>query len=554
LTSPGGTVVDTETETVSGNGTYTTPTGAVPTIIGTYVWTASYSGDTNNQAAVSAPEPVTVTLAPLDVPAGTTVVLTGANVYSIVTVEGVLTVNGSLMASSVALDGSSAMLNGSGSVAAPVVISAAGSGAMISGLTIRAVGGTGVDIQPGANSVTVNGSTMTGSNIGLLIEPGNGNSVSITGGTISGNMQGLVVLNGCVTATGNIIGGTAGQGNNVGVYVPALNPNNSALAVNPLLTLERNQIAGNTVGVDNASTMAVKALFNWWGSPTGPGTTDGSVGVNVNDYTPYALDATSAGPGATGTHFFNGTAADGNVYVTGTLGADILTALVDGSNTNLIHVTLISSSGTSAANYTRNSASNRLIVYSFGSSGAATHDTIQVVGNWDAEIHTGPGNNKVTTLGSGDDVVFGGGNDQIALGNGNNVIVGGLSTGKTGAPTAPQWSVGKGANLFIAGDIDCALAPLAPFGRLDYATLRSMDDVWASGSGGATDAMSAAALFSVVNTPGAILAGTARAVITSGGGKTWYILKGASNPTAAAPDRDYVTGSASSPSYRQAIS
>ena len=51
----GNTLVDTETATVNGNGSYTTPTGyALPTtgnVPGTYQWDASYSGDMNNDAA-----------------------------------------------------------------------------------------------------------------------------------------------------------------------------------------------------------------------------------------------------------------------------------------------------------------------------------------------------------------------------------------------------------------------------------------------------------------------------------------------------------------------
>ncbi len=50
----GSTLVDTETATVTGNGTYTTPTGytlpTTGTVTGTYQWDASYSGDTNNNA------------------------------------------------------------------------------------------------------------------------------------------------------------------------------------------------------------------------------------------------------------------------------------------------------------------------------------------------------------------------------------------------------------------------------------------------------------------------------------------------------------------------
>ena len=51
----GSTLVDTETATVSGNSTYTTPTGytlpTTGTVTGTYQWDASYSGDTNNNGA-----------------------------------------------------------------------------------------------------------------------------------------------------------------------------------------------------------------------------------------------------------------------------------------------------------------------------------------------------------------------------------------------------------------------------------------------------------------------------------------------------------------------
>src|SRR5262249_39268491 len=56
LTYAGTTVVDTETVTVNGNGTYTTPTGYAlltnATVTGNYVWTAKYtSGDGNNKDA-----------------------------------------------------------------------------------------------------------------------------------------------------------------------------------------------------------------------------------------------------------------------------------------------------------------------------------------------------------------------------------------------------------------------------------------------------------------------------------------------------------------------
>ena len=156
--------------------------------------------------------------------------------------------------------------------------------------------------------------------------------------------MGLEVLNGFVTATGNIMGGAAGAGNNVGVYLPAVNPNNAALPVDPLLTLEGNQIIGNTTALQNATTMGVTAILNWWGSSAGPGggpqalaASNAIIGVSVDEYTPYLMDATSAGPNPTTFDVFNGTASDGNVYLTGTLGPDTINASVDAVNANLIH-------------------------------------------------------------------------------------------------------------------------------------------------------------------------------------------------------------------------
>jgi hypothetical protein len=52
--------------TVTGNGNYSTPSGAAPTAAGVYYWVATYSGDTNNNAVSSgcADEPVTISPQP----------------------------------------------------------------------------------------------------------------------------------------------------------------------------------------------------------------------------------------------------------------------------------------------------------------------------------------------------------------------------------------------------------------------------------------------------------------------------------------------------------
>ena len=41
-------MADIQPATVSGNGTYATPSGYTPTVAGTYQWVANYSGDANN--------------------------------------------------------------------------------------------------------------------------------------------------------------------------------------------------------------------------------------------------------------------------------------------------------------------------------------------------------------------------------------------------------------------------------------------------------------------------------------------------------------------------
>ena len=65
----GSTLVDTETVTVSGNGTYTTPTGftlpTTGTVTGTYQWDATYSGDgNNNTVSDTTPRNEQVTVSP----------------------------------------------------------------------------------------------------------------------------------------------------------------------------------------------------------------------------------------------------------------------------------------------------------------------------------------------------------------------------------------------------------------------------------------------------------------------------------------------------------
>jgi hypothetical protein len=74
LQDPTNLVVYTDQVTVSGNNTYSTATGTnpggyAPTVTGTFTWAASYSGDSNNPAAIETGETEIVTATPTPTPA-----------------------------------------------------------------------------------------------------------------------------------------------------------------------------------------------------------------------------------------------------------------------------------------------------------------------------------------------------------------------------------------------------------------------------------------------------------------------------------------------------
>ena len=80
LTGPGNTVVDTETVAVTGDSTYTTPSGYLPTAVGTYTWSASYGGDSNNGPASDNGQNETETVVPASPTIVTQAAATSSNV------------------------------------------------------------------------------------------------------------------------------------------------------------------------------------------------------------------------------------------------------------------------------------------------------------------------------------------------------------------------------------------------------------------------------------------------------------------------------------------
>jgi uncharacterized repeat protein (TIGR01451 family) len=95
-----GSTVDTETASVSGNGTYSTPTGyTVPssgTVTGSYVWTATYGGDGNNN---SASDPGTSALEQVAVDKASPSIVTTPDPMSATLGNGTVTLNDSALLS-----------------------------------------------------------------------------------------------------------------------------------------------------------------------------------------------------------------------------------------------------------------------------------------------------------------------------------------------------------------------------------------------------------------------------------------------------------------------
>ena len=129
LYSPSNTVVDTETATVSGNGTYSTPTGYLPTAAGTYQWVASYGGDSNNNGVNSAfgsePETVSAASPSLNTTAGGAVVVgSGGKLTDAATVAGGYNATGTITftlysPSNTVVDTETATVSGNGTYTTP---------------------------------------------------------------------------------------------------------------------------------------------------------------------------------------------------------------------------------------------------------------------------------------------------------------------------------------------------------------------------------------------------------------------------------------------------
>jgi hypothetical protein len=226
LYSPANSVVDTETVTVSGNGTYTTPNGYLPATTGTYQWVAGYSGDNNNNSAISplGSEPEGVSKASPAItttPGGTVIIGTSANMTDSATLSGGLNPSGTITftlysPSNTVVDTETVTVTGDGTYTTPngYVPTAAGTYQWVATYTgdsknngvTSPLGAEPETAQPG----TTLGHGMTGT-IGFWHNQ-NGQALINSFGTTS---TGMTLANWLATTFPNLYGVNAGSNNNL---------------------------------------------------------------------------------------------------------------------------------------------------------------------------------------------------------------------------------------------------------------------------------------------------------------------------------------------------
>ncbi len=177
-------------------------------------------------------------------------------------------------------------------------------------------------------SASVTGNTITGNDIDIASST---TAATISGNTLENSFEGVFLLAGTATVSSNTI-----DGNNIGVALIAFsgdtaNAEGTLVSNNifnngndnlpfpgagisvlaeagattvPSLTANFNRIVGNSVGVDNTTITPADAMFNWWGSNTGPNTLGNdatSANVNANPWLVLGISIapTPIGPGGT---------------------------------------------------------------------------------------------------------------------------------------------------------------------------------------------------------------------------------------------------------------
>jgi hypothetical protein len=161
---------------------------------------------------------------------------------------------------------------------------------------------TGLAVSGSATNVALSGATLIGNVTGILVNSG---LPVISGSTLTANLTAISLNGGTATLSSNSIlaNGTGvqvtGSGTNPLILSNIFAGNSLAIHVlsNAAPLIHDNDIAGNTFGVQNDSSVIVDATANFWGASNGPsqaGTGSGDkVSTNVN-FTPFLTVANGA--------------------------------------------------------------------------------------------------------------------------------------------------------------------------------------------------------------------------------------------------------------------
>ncbi len=349
LTAPGNTVVNTETVNVTGDNTYTTPGGYTPTAIGTFVWSASYSGDSNNNGATDNGQNESETVGPASpvintVAGGTVIVASGTELTDTAVLSGGYSPTG-LITFTLTFDGSTVdtetvTVNGDNTYTTPsgYLPTATGSylwsasysgdsnnnGATDNGQNesetvgpaspvINTVAGGTVIVGSGTEltdtAVLSGGSSPTGTITFTLTGPGNTvvdtESVTVTGDNTYTTPNGYLP-----TATGIYLWSAiySGDSNNNGATDNGQNESETVGPASPTI----NTVAGGTVIVGGGSKLTDNAVLSGGYNPSGTitftltynGSTVDTETVNVTGDNTYTTP-TGYTPNATGTYVWS---------------------------------------------------------------------------------------------------------------------------------------------------------------------------------------------------------------------------------------------------------
>ena len=305
----GSTPVDTETASVSGDNTYSTPTGYLPSATGSYVWSATYNGDSNNNTAhdngVNESETVIAASPALNTVAGGTVIIgSGVNLTDTAVLSGgsnptgTITFNLYYNGGSTPVNTETASVSGDNTYSTPTGYLPSATGSYVWSATyngdsnnnkatdngqnesetviaaspgLNTVAGGTVIIGSGVNltdtAVLFGGSNPTGTITFNLYYNGGSTPVNTETASVSGDNTYSTPTGYLPSATGSYVWSASysGDSNNNPATDNGVNESETVIAASPAI----NTMAGGTVIIGSGVNLTDTAVLSGGSNPTG---------------------------------------------------------------------------------------------------------------------------------------------------------------------------------------------------------------------------------------------------------------------------------------------